>query len=110
MTALRIFFTINSDPDWTKEETDALFELCYELDMKWFAIADRYKEYLRIKLIRGLESVNKNKSVEGYMSVDTVSDKFIHDIKDRSVDDVKDRYYKVMWFLKNIRKSNTTSE
>ena len=32
-----------SDPDWTKEETDYLWSLCADFDLRWVVIADRYE-------------------------------------------------------------------
>ena len=34
---------VKPDADWTKEETDYLLDLIETLDMRWFAVADRYK-------------------------------------------------------------------
>ena len=31
------------DPDWTKEETDYLWSLCAEFDLRWIIITDRYE-------------------------------------------------------------------
>src|ERR1700738_938511 len=35
--------SINSDPEWTKEETDYLWSLCANFDLRWIVIADRYE-------------------------------------------------------------------
>jgi len=32
-----------SDEEWTKEETDYLFALVKEYDMRWYVIIDRYE-------------------------------------------------------------------
>ena len=32
-----------TDPDWTKEETDYLWSLCADYDLRWIVIADRYE-------------------------------------------------------------------
>ena len=31
------------DEDWTKEETDYLWDLCAEFDLRWMVITDRYE-------------------------------------------------------------------
>ena len=31
------------DPEWTKEETDYLWSLCADFDLRWIVIADRYE-------------------------------------------------------------------
>jgi len=31
------------DPDWTKEETDYLWSLCPDFDLRWIIITDRYE-------------------------------------------------------------------
>ena len=33
---------IAADPEWTREETDYLLDLCEALALKFFVIADRY--------------------------------------------------------------------
>jgi DNA methyltransferase 1-associated protein 1 len=33
---------IYQDKEWTKEETDYLFNLIQEYDLRWFAVHDRY--------------------------------------------------------------------
>ena len=30
------------DPDWTREETDYLLDLCAQFDLRFIVIADRY--------------------------------------------------------------------
>lgn len=32
-----------SDPEWTKEETDYLFNLVHEYDSRFYIVADRYE-------------------------------------------------------------------
>lgn len=36
-------FYTNEDDDWTKEETDYLWSLCADFDLRWIVIADRYE-------------------------------------------------------------------
>jgi DNA methyltransferase 1-associated protein 1 len=31
------------DPDWTREETDYLWSLCSDFDLRWIVIVDRYE-------------------------------------------------------------------
>lgn len=75
-----ISFNIGVDPDWTREETNAIFTLCRLYDMKWFVIADRYYDYLR--------QITAGTNVE---------------VRDRSIDDIKDRYYTVLRLLSKAR-------
>ena len=34
---------VNTDPEWMKEETDYLWSLCADFDLRWIVIADRYE-------------------------------------------------------------------
>lgn len=34
---------VDQDPDWTKEETDYLWSLCADFNLRWIVIADRYQ-------------------------------------------------------------------
>ncbi|KIY49379.1 hypothetical protein FISHEDRAFT_65378 [Fistulina hepatica ATCC 64428] len=36
------YAALQEDVDWTKDETDYLFETLREFDMRWFVVADRY--------------------------------------------------------------------
>ena len=36
-------YLVNPDPEWTKEETDYLWSLCVDFDLRWIVIADRYE-------------------------------------------------------------------
>lgn len=36
------YATAMEDPDWSREETDYLYELCREYDLRWVIITDRY--------------------------------------------------------------------
>jgi DNA methyltransferase 1-associated protein 1 len=71
---------IETDTDWTKAETDYLLQLVETLDMRWFAIADRY-EYIDDK----------------------------GNQKERSVDDIKGRYYSVARQLMIGREGGTAA-
>lgn len=70
---------IQADDDWTKEETDYLLDLIEEMDMRWFAIADRYL----------YENDGKT--------------------RERSVDDIKGRYYSIARQLMIGREGGTTA-
>lgn len=39
----RLVILANPDPDWTKDETDYLWSLCSDFDLRWIVIADRYE-------------------------------------------------------------------
>jgi DNA methyltransferase 1-associated protein 1 len=39
----RIEISNHEDDDWTKEETDYLWSLCADFDLRWIVIADRYE-------------------------------------------------------------------
>ena len=43
-TSAGIFFFISStDKEWTKEETDYLFNVVWDFDLRWYIIYDRYE-------------------------------------------------------------------
>ena len=58
--------------EWTRAETDCLFDLCDRFQLKFIVIADRYLDELRLSVPQGI---------------------------DRSVDELKDRYYTVSRIL-----------
>ncbi len=70
---------IEADEGWTKEETDYMLDLIETMDMRWFAIADRYLYE------------NDGKTIE------------------RSVDDIKGRYYSIARQLMIGREGGTTA-
>ena len=70
---------IQADEDWTKEETDYLLDLIETMDMRWFAIADRYM-------------YEKDGNT-----------------RERSVDDIKGRYYSIARQLMIGREGGTTA-
>ena len=45
LTREPVFFISSTDKDWTKEETDYLFSVVRDFDLRWYIIHDRY-EYL----------------------------------------------------------------
>lgn len=59
--------------DWTREETDQLFDLCRRFDLRWFVVNDRYDN-------RRFSSSQK-----------------------RSIEDMKDRYYSICNTLDKLR-------
>lgn len=34
--------SVVEDPNWSKEETDYLFQVCQDYDLRWYVIHDRY--------------------------------------------------------------------
>jgi DNA methyltransferase 1-associated protein 1 len=70
---------VKPDAEWTKAETDYLLDLIETLEMRWFAVADRYE------------------------FMDDAGNK-----KDRSVEDIKGRYYDVARQLMIGREGGTT--
>lgn len=70
---------VKPDAEWTKAETDYLLDLIETLDMRWFAVADRYE------------------------FTDDEGNK-----KERSVEDIKGRYYDVARQLMIGREGGTT--
>ena len=62
-----------SDDNWSKQETDYLFELCKRYDLRFFVVHDRW---------------------------DAAQ---IPNAKNRSIDELKDRYYKVTGIMQKVR-------
>jgi DNA methyltransferase 1-associated protein 1 len=38
-----LIYIANPDPEWSKEETDYLWSLCADFDLRWIIITDRYE-------------------------------------------------------------------
>lgn len=62
-----------SDDNWSKQETDYLFELCKRYDLRFFVVHDRWDPAQ------------------------------IPNAKNRSIDELKDRYYKVTGIMQKVR-------
>ena len=63
-----------SDDNWSKQETDYLFELCKRYDLRFFVVHDRWD---------AAQTTNA---------------------KNRSIDELKDRYYKVTGIMQKVRR------
>ena len=46
------YFVDNSLSAWTKEETDTLFDMCEQFELRWLVIADRWENTPRTTEVR----------------------------------------------------------
>jgi DNA methyltransferase 1-associated protein 1 len=64
------------DPDWTKEETEYLWSLCADFDLRWIVIADRYEwegkermmEDLKDRYYSGVRKILASRTPENLMT------------------------------------------
>jgi len=64
------------DDEWTKEETDYLWSLCEELDLRWVVISDRYEwegkertmEDLKDRYYNGVRKLLSGRTPESLMT------------------------------------------
>ncbi|CAG8533981.1 7735_t:CDS:10 [Ambispora gerdemannii] len=78
---------LNSDPDWTKAETDYLFELCRNYDLRFLVISDRYEwpdkrrtmEDLKERYYFVMREVNTSRAGSGVGSKDNIASMYNFD-------------------------------
>ena len=77
--------------DWTKVETDVLFDLCERFQLRFIVIADRFQSELA-EVVKSAAMSGKKREQKGILK------------SDRSVDELKDRYYTVSKAILQSRK------
>jgi|688.fasta_scaffold301840_2 DNA methyltransferase 1-associated protein 1 len=83
--------------DWSKLETDVLFDLCERFSLRFIVIADRFAYELQEKVAALNEEESKDMNAQKKKRVIKKDRKMMAKTfrKDRSVDEVKQRYYEV---------------
>ena len=79
-----------TNTDWSKEETDHLFDLCEQFSLRFIVIADRF----------GYAPDENSRKREAKASAKSAKKKIIHE---RTVDEIKDRYYSVAKAVLELR-------
>ncbi|CAG8508096.1 746_t:CDS:10 [Ambispora leptoticha] len=90
----------NNETDWTKEETDYLFELCRKYDLRFLVIADRYEwpnkrrtmEDLKERYYYVTKEINTSRANAGGGSKDNISSIYNFD-KAREIERKKNLEY-----------------
>ena len=77
--------------DWTKIETDVLFDLCERFQLRFIVVADRFQSEL-VEAIKNAAIGGKKREQKSLLK------------SDRSVDEIKDRYYTVSKAVLEARK------
>lgn len=80
--------------DWTKDETDHLFDLCEQFSLRFIVIADRF----------GLDFETHLRKRDA-KAADKQNGKMNH-FHERTVDEIKDRYYSVAKAVLELRGQN----
>ena len=84
--------------DWSKDETDCLFDLCERFNINFIVIADRFSTEFQDRLaLQPKPTRKRDKKAASKVN-------FQAPPKDRTVDELKDRYYSVSRALLQSRK------
>ena len=82
-------------PDWSKDETDYLFDLCRQYDLRWIIIGDRYDYQVLQPTAEEVESAEPPSEP---------TDSLLSRTKPRTVEYLKARYYQVSAALLALRR------
>ena len=98
--------------DWTKLETDVLFDLCERFNLRFIIIADRFSYELQERLdMASQEELKASENFgEGKKKRQVKRDRKMMvkpSVKDRSVDEVKQRYYQVAKAILTLQGATT---
>jgi DNA methyltransferase 1-associated protein 1 len=86
--------------DWTKEETDHLFDLCEQFSLRFIVIADRFGLNFESSHVGSASSQKKRDAKALAKQSMAASRKSLHE---RTVDEIKDRYYSVAKAVLELR-------